>query len=99
MIDDVGHFKSESNVAEKFTDAFRNTLVAQYNYEFPLWTKSSLDKKIDDKTFLDYCLNKGLTTLKGHRSVGGFRASIYNAMPEDGVDALIEVMQDFEKNY
>jgi len=58
-----------------------------------------LDKKIDDKIFLDYCLNKGLTTLKGHRSVGGFRASIYNAMPEDGVDALIEAMQNFEKNY
>ena len=58
-----------------------------------------LDKKIDDKIFLDYCLNKGLTTLKGHRSVGGFRASIYNAMPEDGVDALIEAMQHFEKNY
>ena len=58
-----------------------------------------LDKKIDDKIFLDYCLNKGLTTLKGHRSVGGFRASIYNAMPEGGVDALIEAMQHFEKNY
>ena len=38
-----------------------------------------------------------LTTLKGHRSVGGMRASIYNAMPESGIDALIDFMQTFEK--
>jgi phosphoserine aminotransferase len=35
--------------------------------------------------------------LKGHRSVGGMRASIYNAMPEEGVDRLIEFMRDFEQ--
>jgi phosphoserine aminotransferase len=35
--------------------------------------------------------------LKGHRSVGGFRASIYNAMPADGVRALVDAMQAFEK--
>ena len=40
---------------------------------------------------------QGLTTLKGHRSVGGLRASIYNAMPVDGVKALISFMEDFEK--
>ena len=37
----------------------------------------------------------GLVTLKGHRSVGGMRASIYNALPEAGVDALISFMKDF----
>jgi phosphoserine aminotransferase len=37
----------------------------------------------------------GLVQLKGHRSVGGMRASIYNAMPEAGVDALIAYMRDF----
>jgi phosphoserine aminotransferase len=36
--------------------------------------------------------------IKGHRSVGGFRASIYNAMPVESVKALAETMQDFEKN-
>jgi len=36
-------------------------------------------------------------TLKGHRSVGGMRASIYNAMPEAGVDALIGFMAEFER--
>ncbi|PHS73461.1 MAG: 3-phosphoserine/phosphohydroxythreonine aminotransferase [Cycloclasticus sp.] len=39
----------------------------------------------------------GLVTLKGHRSVGGMRASVYNAMPEEGVDALISMMAEFER--
>ncbi|MDX1509323.1 MAG: 3-phosphoserine/phosphohydroxythreonine transaminase, partial [Woeseiaceae bacterium] len=38
------------------------------------------------------------TNLKGHRSVGGMRASIYNAVPEAAVDALIEFMSEFERN-
>ncbi len=50
-----------------------------------------------DKDFLAEAKEAGLTTLKGHRSVGGMRASIYNAMPEAGVDALIDFMADFEK--
>jgi phosphoserine aminotransferase len=40
---------------------------------------------------------RGLCNLKGHRSVGGMRASIYNAMPEAGIDALVEFMAEFEK--
>lgn len=50
-----------------------------------------------DQAFLDGAEAAGLTTLKGHRSVGGMRASIYNAMPEAGVDALIDYMAEFEK--
>lgn len=50
-----------------------------------------------DKTFLEEAEAAGLTTLKGHRSVGGMRASIYNAMPEAGVDRLIAFMADFER--
>ena len=50
-----------------------------------------------DKAFLAGAENAGLTTLKGHRSVGGMRASLYNAMPEAGVDALVSYMQEFEK--
>ncbi|QIK37955.1 3-phosphoserine/phosphohydroxythreonine transaminase [Caldichromatium japonicum] len=52
-----------------------------------------------DETFLKEAKAVGLTTLQGHRSVGGMRASIYNAMPEAGVDALIAFMQDFERRY
>ena len=49
-----------------------------------------------DSTFLAEAKDAGLVTLKGHRSVGGMRASIYNAMPEAGVDALVSFMADFE---
>tara|TARA_B100001769_G_C22047389_1_gene563003 strand:- start:418 stop:1254 length:837 start_codon:yes stop_codon:yes gene_type:complete len=54
------------------------------------------DRSMDDNEFLQFCDARGLKTLKGHRSVGGFRASIYNAMPIEGVDALIKAMQDYE---
>lgn len=50
-----------------------------------------------EKEFLDFATAKGMIGIKGHRSVGGFRASIYNAMPVDSVKALIETMQEFEK--
>ena len=50
-----------------------------------------------DKTFLAEAAKAGLKTLEGHRSVGGMRASIYNAMPEAGVDTLVEFMKDFAK--
>ena len=49
----------------------------------------------DEKNFLNYCGERGLVTLKGHRSVGGFRASIYNAMPKEGIEALVDAMQSY----
>ena len=52
-----------------------------------------------DSDFLEQAAEQGLVTLKGHRSVGGMRASIYNAMPEEGVDALIAFMAEFEAKY
>jgi phosphoserine aminotransferase len=57
-----------------------------------------LDPELDSK-FLSEAGKAGLLTLKGHRSIGGMRASIYNAMPEEGVDKLIEFMKEFEKKY
>jgi phosphoserine aminotransferase len=54
------------------------------------------DASLDAK-FLDEAALVGLTNLKGHRSVGGMRASIYNATSEQAVDALIDFMQTFEK--
>ena len=50
-----------------------------------------------DKRFLEQSNAAGLTNLKGHRLVGGMRASLYNAMPEAGVDALISFMEEFER--
>lgn len=56
------------------------------------------DPALDD-TFLKESKAVGLTTLKGHRSVGGMRASLYNAMPEAGVAALVDFMRDFERRH
>jgi len=50
-----------------------------------------------EEEFLEFAKKRGLYYLKGHRSVGGFRASIYNAMPKEGVVALIDAMKEFEK--
>ena len=52
-----------------------------------------------DGEFLKQAEAAGLTSLKGHRSVGGMRASIYNAMPEAGVQALVDFMADFERRH
>jgi phosphoserine aminotransferase len=50
-----------------------------------------------DKKFCKEAEDAGLLNLKGHRLVGGMRASIYNAHPLDGVEALISFMEKFEK--
>ncbi|MBR4119149.1 MAG: 3-phosphoserine/phosphohydroxythreonine transaminase [Bacteroidales bacterium] len=49
--------------------------------------------------FVEFAKSKGMIGIKGHRSVGGFRASIYNAMPKESVAALIDTMKEFEKKY
>ena len=54
------------------------------------------DKELD-AAFLEQSKAVGMTNLKGHRSVGGMRASIYNAVSEEAVDALISFMAEFER--
>ena len=49
-----------------------------------------------EKGFVDFAATKGIVGIKGHRSVGGCRASIYNAMPMEGVQKLLQCMKDFE---
>lgn len=49
-----------------------------------------------EKEFLEFAQSKGMVGVKGHRSVGGFRASCYNAMPIEGVQALVACMKEFE---
>lgn len=77
------------------SDFYRNEVDARFrscmNVPFRL-ADSALDKR-----FLTEAEAAGLVALKGHRSVGGMRASIYNAMPEAGVEALVEYMADFER--
>jgi phosphoserine aminotransferase len=52
-----------------------------------------------EKTFAAEAKAAGLETLEGHRSVGGMRASLYNAMSMDGVNALVDFMKTFEKQH
>lgn len=52
-----------------------------------------------EKDFLDFATSKGMVGIKGHRSVGGFRASLYNALPKDSVEALVAVMKEFEAKH
>ena len=49
--------------------------------------------------FYQFAVSRGMVGIKGHRSVGGFRASTYNALPKEAIIALIETMQEFEKNH
>ncbi|MBR6482808.1 MAG: 3-phosphoserine/phosphohydroxythreonine transaminase, partial [Bacteroidaceae bacterium] len=52
-----------------------------------------------EKEFLAFAQEKGMVGIKGHRDVGGFRASCYNAMPLEGVKALVACMQEFEAQH
>ena len=52
-----------------------------------------------EKLFVKESTAAGLDGLKGHRSVGGLRASIYNAFPEEGITALVEFMREFEQKH
>lgn len=58
----------------------------------------SEDFKDLESKFLEFATSKGMVGIKGHRSVGGFRASIYNALPKSSVLALIDTMKEFEAN-
>ena len=52
-----------------------------------------------ESEFYQFAVSRGMVGIKGHRSVGGFRASTYNALPKEAVEALVEIMQEFEKNH
>lgn len=75
------------------SEFYSNRVVANYRSKMnvPFYLK---DENLN-KAFLAESEANGLLALKGHRSVGGMRASIYNAMPLEGVQALVEFMQDF----
>lgn len=52
-----------------------------------------------EKEFIEFATSKGMVGIKGHRSVGGFRASLYNALPMESVDALVDCMKEFEAKH
>ena len=56
-------------------------------------------KDMDSALFLNFAKERGMVDVKGHRMVGGFRASTYNALPRESVEALVACMQEFEEQY
>ena len=74
----------------KGTTAVEDRSLMNVTYRLP---NEDLEKK-----FIEEAKKKGFEGLKGHRSVGGIRASIYNAFPKKGVEELVQLMNDFKKN-
>jgi phosphoserine aminotransferase len=58
-----------------------------------------LNDESKKETFDQLCKTAGISGIKGHRSVGGYRASLYNALPIESVQALVDVMQEFSKKH
>ena len=93
--------KRNKNKAKKLyqcidsSSLYNNEVAARYR------SKMNVSFLLADTTleeeFIRQASNAGLVALKGHRAVGGMRASLYNAMPEAGVDTLIEFMREFER--
>ena len=77
---------------------FYNSPVAKENRSLMNVPFTLKDAALDE-AFLKGAKERGLLQLKGHRSVGGMRASIYNAMPKAGVQVLVDYMREFEKQH
>ncbi len=92
-----------SQRAKKLYDALDNsrlfTAPAQEGSRSNMNVVFRSDSEEMDATFVKEATAAGFVNLKGHRNVGGMRASIYNAFPTQGVDALIEFIQTFEQNH
>ena len=89
---------TKANLLYNYMDAteFYNSPVAEDNRS-RMNVPFTLKDAALDEAFLKGAKERGLVQLKGHRSVGGMRASIYNAMPVEGVQALVDYMKVFEK--
>ena len=75
---------------------FRGTVAAEDRSIMNVCFVMKDDYKELEKDCVEFASTRGIVGIKGHRSVGGFRASLYNALPEASVDVLIEAMKDFE---
>jgi len=92
--------ESKAHKLYAYIDAsdFYSNSISEHNRSWMNVTFNLANSALE-KTFLDESKSAGLLSLKGHKAFGGMRASIYNAMPEDGVDALIQFMDVFAKKY
>ena len=105
-IEQLGGLEVMKEMNEKKANLLYDYLDSQSYYVAPVKKESRSLMNVTfvtgdadlDKKFASEAAKAGLKNLKGHRSVGGMRASIYNAMPYEGVVALVEFMKDFAKN-
>jgi phosphoserine aminotransferase len=78
---------------------FRGTVATEDRSLMNLCFVMNDEYKDLEKPFLDFATERGMVGIKGHRSVGGFRASCYNAQTTEGVNALVQVMKEFEAQH
>ena len=78
---------------------FRGTVATEDRSLMNLCFVMNDEYKDLEKPFLDFTTERGMVGIKGHRSVGGFRASCYNAQTIEGVNALVQVMKEFEAQH
>lgn len=100
MMDKLAHERAEMLYAEiDRNKLFRGTAKEVDRSLMNICFVMNDEYKELEKPFLDYALSCGMVGVKGHRSVGGFRASCYNAQTIEGVEALVKCMQDFEAQH
>lgn len=78
---------------------FRGTVAEEDRSRMNICFVMNDEYKELEKPFFDFATERGMLGIKGHRSVGGFRASCYNAMSVEGVQALVQAMKDFEAQH
>ncbi|MFK8295014.1 3-phosphoserine/phosphohydroxythreonine transaminase [Capnocytophaga canimorsus] len=92
--------KNQAKKTLLYTEVDRNPLIKGYaQKEDRSWMNVVFNLTDENMTSLfdDLCKQANISGIKGHRSIGGYRASIYNAMPIESVKVLVEVMQEFER--
>lgn len=100
MMDKLAHERAEMLYAEiDRNKLFRGTAKEEDRSLMNICFVMNDEYKELEKPFLDYALSCGMVGVKGHRSVGGFRASCYNAQTIEGVEALVKCMQNFEAQH
>ena len=96
--------RAEARAAKLYTEIDRNKLFVgtaneeDRSYMNICWVMRPEYKELEDE-FMSFAKSQGMVGIKGHRSVGGFRASCYNALPMESVDALIACMKEFEAKH
>lgn len=76
---------------------FKGTVAKEDRSKMNICFVMNEEYKELEKAFLEFATERNMVGIKGHRSVGGFRASNYNALPKESIEALVKAMQDFEK--